>query len=88
MEVKGEYGMASSTVGGGRYASPSPLAVCHPPLLYADMATCRVEQQRRGGRRGAAFGRAVRFDRQGALRVCYGGSRRRMVTTECPLTRQ
>lgn len=59
MEVKGEYGMASSTVGGGLYARPPALPLCHSPLVA--MATCRIGQNRRGGgwRWRAASGRTM-----------------------------
>jgi hypothetical protein len=48
MEVKGEYMAASSTVGGGRYARPPPLALCQFPLLRPDMVASEVAQCERG----------------------------------------
>jgi hypothetical protein len=49
MDVKGEYGRASSTVGGGRYARPPPLALCQLPFMGVDMVRRRDEAAQAGG---------------------------------------
>lgn len=48
MEVKGEYGRASSTVGGRRYGSPPPLALCQLAFSDADMSKAIELGQQRG----------------------------------------
>ncbi|KAH8640120.1 hypothetical protein IG631_03061 [Alternaria alternata] len=59
MEVKGEYGRASSTVRGGLlYGSPPPLPLCQLPfiaLVVASLCVCRQAQWRcrRGGLDGS-----------------------------------
>lgn len=67
IDVKGEYGRASSTVG-GRNGRPLPFAVCQSPLGYADMAA--VDCLCAGGGL-AKTAQAVRSE------ACCGGSRGR-----------
>jgi len=77
MEVKGEYGMASSTVGGGLYARPPALALCHSPLLYPTMA--RILVVTGGVVTESCFGAGeVELSVQRGLWTRYGGRRRRI----------
>lgn len=56
MEVNGEYVMASSTVGGGRYGRAPPLEVCQFPLAYSLMIARGRESCTRGSGGGGGGG--------------------------------
>jgi hypothetical protein len=82
METNGEYMAASSTVGGGRYASPPPLALCQLPFTYSAMVVAGKAQ--RGGCGGIATGESDEGLPRIKLRAHYGGRDWRMVAAREP----
>lgn len=78
MEVKGKYGRASSTVGGGLYGRPPPLALCQLLLAWFDMMHAPGFGSRTHGKvvelQYARGDEAGRGSRMGDMATAAGGS--------------